>query len=74
VIVLLIDKKQVNKQEVFYADQVQMYAKHADGPERITGGLPLARFPGRRGDGAAMTIRDGSFSLCPSACFACICR
>jgi hypothetical protein len=63
-----------SKKEVFSADQVLMHARHADGPERITGGLACARFPGGHGEGAAMTIPDGSFSLYPSACFACICR
>jgi hypothetical protein len=62
------------RRNFFNADQVQMRAKHADGPERIIGGLPFARFPAGHGEGAEMTIPDGSFSLYPSACLACICR
>jgi len=31
-----VSKKQASKEEGFNADQVQMHAKHADGPERIT--------------------------------------
>jgi len=31
-----VSEKQVSNKQVFSADQVQMHAKHADGPERIT--------------------------------------
>src|SRR5271167_5165418 len=68
-----IGKKKVSTKEVFDADQQQMHAKHADKPERIAGDLPFARIPVGHAERLAMTTSDGSFSLCASACFACIC-
>jgi hypothetical protein len=69
-----VGKKQDSKKNVFDADQVRIHANHADGPEWIAGGWPFARFPAGHSDGAVMTMPNGSFSLCPPACFACICR
>jgi hypothetical protein len=39
-----VGKTQVNKKQIFNADQWQMHAKHAGAPERIVGGLPFARY------------------------------
>jgi hypothetical protein len=56
VIVMLIDptgahhtakceRPSQQKGRFFNANKAQMYAKHANGPERITDGLPFDRFP-----------------------------